>query len=92
MMEKVTTKRMSLFTGRTHPALAEEVAEHLGIELGQGFLFHPLDSLRWIKTPYEISRLRRAGRIRRGTQSLLVGFGVGFSWAGCLWKDQYAPA
>ena len=34
-MEKVTTKRMSLFTGRTHPALAEEVAEHLGIELGQ---------------------------------------------------------
>ncbi|MEI2703761.1 MAG: ribose-phosphate diphosphokinase [Ilumatobacteraceae bacterium] len=35
MMEKVTTKRMSLFTGRTHPALAEEVAEHLGIELGQ---------------------------------------------------------
>ncbi len=35
MMEKVTTKRMSLFSGRTHPALAEEVAEHLGIELGQ---------------------------------------------------------
>ncbi|MGZ4763881.1 MAG: ribose-phosphate pyrophosphokinase-like domain-containing protein, partial [Ilumatobacteraceae bacterium] len=32
-MEKFTTKRMSLFTGRTHPALAQEVAEHLGIEL-----------------------------------------------------------
>ena len=26
-MEKVTTKRMSLYSGRTHPALAEEVAE-----------------------------------------------------------------
>jgi len=42
--------------------------------------------------PLLIHDLRRAGRIRRGTQSLLVGFGVGFSWAGCLWKDQYAPA
>ena len=33
-MEKLTTKRMSLFSGRTHPALAEEVAKHLGIQLG----------------------------------------------------------
>lgn len=33
-MEKVTTKRMSLYSGRTHPALAQEVAEHLGAELG----------------------------------------------------------
>jgi ribose-phosphate pyrophosphokinase len=33
-MEKVTTKRMSLYSGRTHPALAMEVAEHLGTELG----------------------------------------------------------
>ena len=33
-MEKVTTKRLSLFTGRTHPTLAREVADHLGIELG----------------------------------------------------------
>ncbi len=33
-MEKVTTKRMSLYSGRTHPALAEEVAQHLGTDLG----------------------------------------------------------
>ena len=33
-MEKVTTKRMSLYSGRTHPALAHEVATHLGTELG----------------------------------------------------------
>ncbi|MEY4174252.1 MAG: phosphoribosylpyrophosphate synthase [Actinomycetota bacterium] len=33
-MEKVTTKRMSLYSGRTHPALAEEVAMHLDAELG----------------------------------------------------------
>jgi ribose-phosphate pyrophosphokinase len=33
-MEKVTTKRMSLYSGRTHPELAQEVAEHLGVDLG----------------------------------------------------------
>ncbi len=33
-MEKVTTKRMALYSGRTHPTLAEEVAEGLGIDLG----------------------------------------------------------
>ena len=33
-MEKVTTKRLALFSGRTHPELAKEVATHLNIELG----------------------------------------------------------
>jgi len=33
-MEKVTTKRLALYSGRTHPALAEEVAAHLNVELG----------------------------------------------------------
>ena len=33
-MEKVTTKKLALFSGRTHPALAEEVATHLGQPLG----------------------------------------------------------
>ncbi|MBJ7294365.1 MAG: ribose-phosphate diphosphokinase, partial [Ilumatobacteraceae bacterium] len=37
-MEKVTTKRMSLYTGRTHPALAAEVALHLGIQLGDAHI------------------------------------------------------
>ena len=34
MMERVTTKRLALFTGRTHPALAEEIADVLDVELG----------------------------------------------------------
>jgi ribose-phosphate pyrophosphokinase len=33
-MEKLTTKRLALYSGRTHPALAEEVARHLDIQLG----------------------------------------------------------
>ncbi|NND74976.1 MAG: ribose-phosphate diphosphokinase [Ilumatobacter sp.] len=34
-MEKVTTKRLAIYTGRTHPDLAAEVAAHLNIGLGQ---------------------------------------------------------
>ena len=37
-MERVTTKRMALYSGRTHLALAEEIAEHLGVELGDANL------------------------------------------------------
>ncbi|MFM8649388.1 MAG: ribose-phosphate diphosphokinase [Actinomycetota bacterium] len=33
-MDKLTTKRMALYSGRTHMALAKEVADHLGIGLG----------------------------------------------------------
>jgi len=33
-VDKVTTKRMALYSGRTHLALAHEVAQYLGIELG----------------------------------------------------------
>jgi len=33
-VDKVTTKRMALYSGRTHLALAHEVAQHIGIELG----------------------------------------------------------
>ncbi|MFM8847857.1 MAG: ribose-phosphate diphosphokinase [Actinomycetota bacterium] len=34
-VDKVTTKRMALYSGRTHMALAREVADYLGIELGE---------------------------------------------------------
>ena len=33
-MEKVTTKKLALYSGRTHPDLADEVAAHLGLDLG----------------------------------------------------------
>ena len=34
-IEKITTKKLALFTGRTHPQLAAEIADHLGIVLGK---------------------------------------------------------
>jgi 3-oxoacyl-[acyl-carrier-protein] synthase-3 len=37
--------------------------------------------------PIMIDSLRTSGRLRRGTRCLLAGFGVGFSWAGCLWTE-----
>ncbi len=36
--------------------------------------------------PILIQDLRNEGKIRPGSQNVLVGFGVGWSWAGCLWK------
>ena len=39
--------------------------------------------------PILIDELRRSGRLRVGTRSLLAGFGVGFSWAGCLWTETW---
>jgi 3-oxoacyl-[acyl-carrier-protein] synthase-3 len=39
--------------------------------------------------PIIIDRLRADGRLRRGTRSLLAGYGVGFSWAGCLWTELW---
>lgn len=35
--------------------------------------------------PIVIDRLRRDGQIQAGDHNLLVGFGVGWSWAGCTW-------
>lgn len=42
--------------------------------------------------PILISDLRREGKIKPGTNTLLIGFGVGWSWAGCVWKETWQPA
>lgn len=41
--------------------------------------------------PILISDLRQEGKISCGTNTLLVGFGVGWSWAGCVWKETWLP-
>ena len=38
--------------------------------------------------PILISQLRADGRIQIGKPNLLVGFGVGWSWAGCVWREN----
>jgi 3-oxoacyl-[acyl-carrier-protein] synthase III len=37
--------------------------------------------------PILIDTLRGDGRLKRGMRSMLVGFGVGWSWAGCMWRE-----
>ncbi|HVX60674.1 MAG TPA: ketoacyl-ACP synthase III [Pirellulales bacterium] len=39
--------------------------------------------------PIAIHDLRASGRLHAGQRSLLVGYGVGFSWAGCLWTETW---
>lgn len=39
--------------------------------------------------PLLIRDLRDDGRLRPGRRTLLVGFGVGFSWAGCVWTETW---
>lgn len=41
--------------------------------------------------PILISDLRAEGKIRPGTRTLLIGFGVGWSWAGCAWRETWQP-
>jgi 3-oxoacyl-[acyl-carrier-protein] synthase-3 len=42
--------------------------------------------------PILIDELRRDGRLKRGMRSVLVGFGVGWSWAGCVWRETWGKA
>ncbi len=39
--------------------------------------------------PILIDQLRRDGRLRLNSRNMMIGFGVGWSWAGCLWKDTW---
>jgi 3-oxoacyl-[acyl-carrier-protein] synthase-3 len=39
--------------------------------------------------PILIEQLRRDGHLKRGMRSVLVGYGVGRSWAGCVWRETW---
>jgi len=39
--------------------------------------------------PILVHDLRATGRLRPGKHSLVIGFGVGFSWAGCAWTETW---
>ena len=41
--------------------------------------------------PILIRDLRRSGRLEPGKQTVLIGFGVGLSWAGCAWTETWSP-
>ncbi|MBA2115041.1 ketoacyl-ACP synthase III [Bremerella alba] len=39
--------------------------------------------------PLMIHDLRKQNRLTKGAKHLLVGFGVGWSWGGCIWHDHF---
>ena len=41
--------------------------------------------------PILLDQLRRDGRLRRSMQNIMIGFGVGWSWAGCVWTETWNP-
>ena len=42
--------------------------------------------------PILIKQMRDRGDMTPEMKNLLVGFGVGWSWAGCVWQDLAAPS
>jgi len=40
--------------------------------------------------PLLIHELRNRGQLRPGTRTMLIGFGVGLSWAGCVWEERWS--
>jgi 3-oxoacyl-[acyl-carrier-protein] synthase-3 len=41
--------------------------------------------------PILISQMRASGELQKRHKNLLIGFGVGWSWAGCVWQDKLSP-
>ncbi len=39
--------------------------------------------------PILIDEFRRSGRIKPAAANMLIGFGVGWSWGGCIWRDRW---
>ncbi|HFB98810.1 MAG TPA: ketoacyl-ACP synthase III, partial [Bryobacterales bacterium] len=40
--------------------------------------------------PIVIERMRKEGRLEAGQRNMLVGFGVGLSWAACVWDECWS--
>ncbi len=40
--------------------------------------------------PILIDQLRKTGEVTPEQKNMLIGFGVGWSWAGCMWQDVLA--
>ncbi len=42
--------------------------------------------------PILIDQMRSEGRLTPDQQTMLIGFGVGWSWGGCLWRDTHTAS
>ena len=42
--------------------------------------------------PILIAQLREQNRLSKDKKNILIGFGVGLSWSGCIWQDVLQPS
>jgi 3-oxoacyl-[acyl-carrier-protein] synthase-3 len=70
--------------------LLEELRARLGIDEGKlPLCLEHCGNTVSSTLPILISDLRAGGRLRPGVRTMLVGYGVGLSWAACLWTDTW---
>lgn len=66
--------------------MLEELHERLGVsEQRLPILMDHVGNTVSSTIPILINDLKNRGRLESGSKNMLVGFGVGLSWAGCMW-------
>ena len=76
-----------LFHQATHKML-DQLRRRLGVEESRmPELLRDLGNTVSATIPILISEMRAQDRLVPDRPNLLIGFGVGWSWAGCLWRD-----
>ncbi len=81
LMHQATWKMLDQL--RSRMGVAEE---RLPVELGD------IGNTVSCTLPILIDGLRKRGQLAQKSVNMLIGFGVGLSWAGCLWRDEFGSA
>ena len=89
---KMTSEEVDLFL--LHQA-TKKMLEQLHLRLGMDEKRMPLllkDCGNTVSStlPILIDDLRSRGTLHPGMKSMLIGFGVGWSWAGCMWRESWS--
>jgi 3-oxoacyl-[acyl-carrier-protein] synthase-3 len=80
-----------LFHQATRKMLAQ-LQERLGLSGDRlPIVLHDYGNTVSSTIPIVIHEMRDKGRLRYAANNMLVGFGVGWSWAGCIWQDHSRP-
>ncbi len=67
--------------------MLEQLQDRLGLEEDQmPIVLQDYGNTVSSTIPIVIDEMRRAKRLEANQSNLLVGFGVGWSWAGCVWR------
>lgn len=94
ILKAAGTQRESIQLFLLHQAtlkLLDQLRERLGLTTEQmPVVLREMGNTVSSTLPILIDRMRREGKLTRGTRSMLIGFGVGWSWSGCIWDESWA--